>query len=120
MSGNSNTTEHWTVAFDGATRTFNGSTFSTTFKAPTTPGNYTLSVSCSGTAGAKTLLFNVHVLAASLSPGAVGAGNGHLPNTGGPNLWWWLVAALALVSGGALVYRSRRHSPQSPTKHGSA
>ncbi|MGN6721965.1 MAG: LPXTG cell wall anchor domain-containing protein [Marmoricola sp.] len=105
----------WTVTFNGKTRHFTGKTFSTTLRAPNTKTDetLTLTVSCgNGNSSA----FTIEVL------GSGKGGGGHLPNTGGPSVWWLIFAGLAGASGSFLMWRGRRRhgvapAPVSQGKH---
>jgi len=109
VSGSDPTSQTWKVIFNGQTRTFVGKTFSTTLRAPATTRNetLTLTVTCNGQAGFFSTPFQISILAASLNGGGTG---GHLPNTGGPSVWWLILAALAGTAGSTLMWRGRRRS----------
>ena len=77
VSGHSDISEQWTVTFQGSSRSFVGSTFSTTLRAPATAGTYRLGVSCSGANGSLAQQFGIQVASAAGS-----LTHGSLPNTG--------------------------------------
>lgn len=116
VSGTSDVSTTFTASFNGETRNFSGTSFTTTFRVPKTKTSekLTLRVSCTADAGQFTL-FNVQILGS-------GTGHGHLPNTGGPSIWWLILAAMAGVAGSFLMWRGRRR-PQAdlvaahPGKH---
>lgn len=92
----------WTVSFNGVTRKFTGPTFTTTFQVPRTARTETLTlkVSCSNGDVSR---FRIEILGSGIN-----SGSGHLPNTGGPSIWWLIFAALAGATGSFLMWRGRR------------
>lgn len=104
VSGSYYISTNWTVSFNGTTRKFTGPRFTTTFRAPKTASNQTLTLSASCGNGNHSL-FQLEVLASGLTAGGTG---GQLPNTGGPSAWWLILAGLAGASGSFLMWRGRR------------
>lgn len=102
VSGSYYISTHWVVSFNGVTRNFTGTSFTTTFRVPkSTHGEtLTLTVNC---ADNQTQPFQITVLASS-----AGNGGGHLPNTGGPSIWWLIFAGIAGATGSFLMWRGRR------------
>lgn len=120
VSGSYYISTNWTVQFNGQTRTFIGATFSTTLQVPKVTHNETLTlrVSCSAEPGGFSA-FRIQISAALLNGGG---GKGHLPNTGGPSIWWLIAGALAGIIGSTLMWRGRRRRDLqqvvvSPGKH---
>jgi LPXTG-motif cell wall-anchored protein len=107
VSGSYYISTMWTVTFNGKTEHFTGKTFTTTLRAPLTKTDktITLTVSCGN---GNTSPFTIQVL------GSGTGGGGHLPNTGGPSIWWLILAALAGVSGSILMWRGRRRPKAQP------
>lgn len=107
ISGSYYISTTWTVTFDGTTRHFTGTSFHTTLRAPQTRTDQTitLTVSCGN---GNSSPFSIEVLGSGTS------GHGHLPNTGGPSIWWLIFAALAGASGSFLMWRDRRRPKAQP------
>lgn len=99
VAGKSSVSEAWSVKFHGTTRHFTGKTFSTVLTAPSKPGTYQVTVRCVGSSGSRLSTVALHVTGNGVS--------GHLPNTGGPSLWWAVGAGGALLVGGALMAYQR-------------
>lgn len=108
VSGSYYISTTWTVTFNGKTLTFTGKTFSTTLRVPKTKTDkaITLTVSCGN---GNTSAFSIQILGSSK-----GGGGGPLPNTGGPSVWWLILAGLAGVSGSYLMWRGRRRPRVAP------
>lgn len=125
----------WVATFAGQNVSGKGTTFSATFKAPTTPGSYKGSIVCAyddgttpqaaGSASSeavttasysaglgavpqsRTKTFTVTVAGAADDADNADS-NGVLPNTGGSNLWLLVAgAALVIAGSGAVVARRR-------------
>ncbi|MGN6161618.1 MAG: LPXTG cell wall anchor domain-containing protein [Marmoricola sp.] len=105
LVGHSSTTTHWTVDFNGVTHYYTGTTFTASYVAPTVSTKTTvgLTVTCSSSAGSLTLHYRIVVDPYTLPS----TGSGHLPNTGGPSIWW-LIVGIALTLGGAAFMRFHR------------
>lgn len=106
-----------TLNWAGQSATSPGSTLSHAFKAPvvTVPTvvtavavcHYTSTTGASGTAIAaapQTLTAKANVTVLPLSS----AGNGRLPNTGGPSVGWLIAGIAALLAGAAAMFAGRR------------
>lgn len=108
-----------TVSWSGQSATVPGSTLSHTFTAPvvTVPTVITAVAVCrytstTGTAGAaiaaspQTLTAKANVTVLPVNS----AGNGHLPNTGGPSVGWLIAGIAALLAGAGAMFAGRRRS----------
>lgn len=109
-----------TVSWDGQSATAPGSRVKHTFRAPivTVPTVITAVAVChysstTGTGGAaisvteQTLTARANVTVLPLSNSA---GNGHLPNTGGPSIGWLIAGIAALLAGAGAMLAGRRRS----------
>lgn len=106
LTGSASTTTTWSVTINGVVHHFTGTTFTETYKAPTVAHKTVIgvTVTCTNSSGALTLRFRIVVDPFSLAGNGSG---GHLPNTGGPSLWWLLVGIACALSGGFLAWRGR-------------
>lgn len=104
LTGSSAVTTHWTVTINGVKHYYTGTSFTATYKAPTVTKRTVigLSVTCTNSSGALTLRYRLVV-----DPFAIGSG-GHLPNTGGPSIWWLIVGLMAAISGAFMTWANRR------------
>lgn len=111
----------WTITFNGTVRHATGSSFSTTFTAPTVTTRTVFPLTAEAvmpdatTHCQRTVDITVDPLGIVSPPGCTGL---CLPNTGGPRLWI-LVAGIALLLGGAYAVRqSRAKGSSTPSSSG--
>lgn len=107
LTGTSSVSTKWTVTFNGVVHYYTGTTFTATYRAPTVTRRTVigLTITCTNSSGSLTLRYRIVI-----DPFATGAG-GHLPNTGGPSIWWLIAGLMAALSGAFLALRNRR-APQ--------
>lgn len=115
----------WSATFLGETiGSGNGPTFSVSATAPTAPGTYPLTITCTYDDGTvapisfnpgaviqtRTLAFQIQVPGAAGNGTGSNASNGVLPSTGGPNVAILAAGGALLVAGGAVVAVRRRQA----------
>lgn len=105
LTGKSSTTTHWTVTINGVVHYYTGTTFTEHYTVPTVSHQTTIGVTvyCSNSSGALTRSYRIVVDPFSLP----GGGSGHLPNTGGPSLWWLLAGLVLVLFGASLTFKPR-------------
>lgn len=106
LTGSSSATTRWTVTIQGVVHYYTGTSFTQTFKAPRVSRKTVIgvTVSCSNVSGALSLHYRIVIDPFSAAGSRSG---GHLPNTGGPSVWWLLVGIACAVSGAFLAWQGR-------------
>ena len=108
LTGKASTTTKWTVTIGGVVHYYTGTTFTEQYKVPSVSRRTTIGITvyCSNSSGALALRYRIVDDPFSLAGGG-SAGSGHLPNTGGPSLWWLLAGLVFVVLGASLTSRHR-------------
>jgi len=114
LVGHSTVTSTWTVKFNGITHYYTGTSFTATYITPKVTKRTVigLTVTCSNSSGALTLGYRIVV-----DPFTLPSTGGHLPNTGGPSLWWLLAGLALVVFGAAAMARHRQPVAQPAARH---
>jgi len=100
----------WTFEWNGETKSRTGAIVTASFTAPQVTHTRTIPLTArsSSVAGECVHHFDIQIVGSTVVAGPH-AGNGVMPNTGGPAFWILLAALVLLAGGGGVVVASRRH-----------